>query len=133
MISETSIRAISYLLSHIRQPARLQILLAIGEGEACVCHLEALLGYRQAYISQHLMAMRKAGLLTTRRKGHFIFYRLQKPELLKLIYKAGEITGISPQELNDIIVTHPLPNCCCPQCVNEIKTGEFIPFLDNNI
>ena len=30
---------------------RIAILLAIGQGEACVCHLESVLGWRQAYIS----------------------------------------------------------------------------------
>lgn len=53
---------IAHLLQTIGQTARLQILLAIGEGEACVCHLEAALGWRQAYLSQHLMALREAGM-----------------------------------------------------------------------
>ncbi|NWG07099.1 MAG: winged helix-turn-helix transcriptional regulator [Chloroflexi bacterium] len=48
---------ISPLLSAIASPQRIAILLAIGTGEACVCHLEASLGWRQAYISQHLMAL----------------------------------------------------------------------------
>ena len=53
-------KLISRLLESISKPARIQILLAIGEDEACVCHLEAVLGYRQAYISQQLMALREA-------------------------------------------------------------------------
>jgi len=62
--TQPSIRKMSHVLGAIQQTARLRILLAIGEGEACVCHLETLLGYRQAYISQHLMALRKARWLT---------------------------------------------------------------------
>ena len=46
------------LLMH---PARLEILDELRKDEACVCHLEAKLGYRQAYISQHIMVLRKAG------------------------------------------------------------------------
>ena len=42
--------------------ARLHILEALEQEEACVCHLEALLGLRQAYISQHLALLRQAGL-----------------------------------------------------------------------
>src|SRR3989337_4266011 len=61
------------------QPARVNILLAIGTGEACVCHLEAATGQRQAYISQQLMALRRAKLVATRRDGRNIFYRLKNP------------------------------------------------------
>ncbi|MEJ5240429.1 MAG: thioredoxin family protein [Anaerolineales bacterium] len=37
-------------LEAIASPQRIAILLAIGRGETCVCHLEALPGWRQAYI-----------------------------------------------------------------------------------
>jgi len=109
-------------LSAIQQTARLRILLAIGEGEACVCHLESLLGYRQAYISQHLMALRKARLLDTRREGRFIFYRLGDRQLLELIRMAGRAAGLSPAELAALTETDPLSQCSCPNCVSQIST-----------
>lgn len=56
--------AIADLFRLLGQPVRLRILLAIGTGEACVCHLEAHLGLRQALISQYLMVLRDAGLAT---------------------------------------------------------------------
>ena len=71
------------MLSLIGQPARIQILLIIGAQEACVCHLEAVLGMRQAGISQHLMALRKAGLVTAQRDGRNIFYHLTHPEVVE--------------------------------------------------
>src|SRR3972149_2669774 len=72
-------------LSAIASPQRVAILLAIGRGEACVCHLEAALGWRQAYISQHLMALRKADILTDRREGRYVFYRLKNASFLDLL------------------------------------------------
>jgi DNA-binding transcriptional ArsR family regulator len=86
---------IASLLTAIAAPQRIAILLAIGTGEACVCHLEAKLGYRQAYISQHLMALRQAGLLDSRREGKYIFYRLAKPEVTLLIQQAAKISGVN--------------------------------------
>ncbi len=112
-------RRISRLLRAISQPARLRILWAIGPGEACVCHLEALLGMRQAYISQHLMALRKARLLTTRRDGRYVFYQLKTPQLLGLIQMAGALAGIPEAELEALRPPDPLPNCCCPNCGKE--------------
>jgi DNA-binding transcriptional ArsR family regulator len=40
------------LFKTLMHPARLEILEILREGEHCVCHIEAALGYRQAYISQ---------------------------------------------------------------------------------
>ena len=101
-----SLESIAELLQTISAPARLEILLLVGAGEACVCHIETRLGYRQAYISQHLMAMRQAGLIDSRRDGRYVFYRLLKPEILPLIQQAAEILSVrlpliepvSPQE-----------------------------------
>jgi ArsR family transcriptional regulator len=105
------------------QAARLRILLAIGTGEACVCHLEARMGLRQAYISQHLMALRKAGIVTDRREGRYIFYRLQNPRLLELIQLAGVLSGIPPDELLTPDRPSPVEDCCCPHCVPEFEEG----------
>jgi len=52
--------ALFKLLSH---PSRLAILQVLRDGEECVCHMEAALGLRQAYISQQLMVLRQAGLV----------------------------------------------------------------------
>ena len=114
-------KKIATLFRNMGQPARLQILITIGEGEACVCHLEALLGYRQAYISQHLMALRKQGLLESRRDGRFIFYRLHDTSMLKLIWVANQILGGADAELDILIQGKAQPHCCCPNCVAELN------------
>jgi len=102
---------ISAVLVQMAHPARLAILLSIGNDEACVCHLEALLGRRQAYISQHLMALRDAGILRTRREGKFIFYRLRDPMLLKLIELAAKMENV---DISDVPTS---ATCNCPNCV----------------
>ena len=107
---------ISQVLRAVSTPVRLRILMAIGEGEACVCHLETLLGMRQAYISQQLMSLRDAGLLETRREGRYIFYRLTRPELLSLLIEIGKLFGASAAEAESLLNTDPNPKCCCPLC-----------------
>lgn len=115
--------AVVQLFRSLGQPVRLKILLAIGEGEACVCHLEAALDQRQAYISQQLMALRKAGLVTARRDGRNIFYRLTNLELLAFIQEAGQMAGIPAEELNFSPSGARLSNCCCPHCAPEEGAG----------
>ncbi len=43
------------IIKTLMHPTRLSILEILRDGEQCVCHIEAVLGQRQAYISQHLM------------------------------------------------------------------------------
>jgi DNA-binding transcriptional ArsR family regulator len=106
---------ISKLLSLIGQPARIQMLFIIGAQEACVCHLEAVMGMRQASISQHLMALRKAGLVTACRDGRNIFYRLTHPEVVDFLQHAVQLTGSSPDVFQKLAI-RPVPGCPCPRC-----------------
>jgi DNA-binding transcriptional ArsR family regulator len=99
----------------IGQAVRIQILLIIGVEEACVCHIEAVLGIRQSTISQHLMVLRDAGLVTTEREGRNIFYRLAAPGLFETILQVAEVAGISKEELLRL-GNKPVPNCPCPRC-----------------
>jgi len=109
------------LLSVLGNPIRIRILMALGEEEACVCHLEALLGQRQAFISQHLMALRSAGLLKTRRDGKYVYYRLASPEITGLIQDAARIAGLERDQLPEMEGQKDavLKKCVCPHCENE--------------
>jgi DNA-binding transcriptional ArsR family regulator len=113
---QNSLQPIASLLETISPLTRLQILLAIGTGEACVCHLEAALGLRQAYISQHLMVLRKADILQDRREGRYIFYRLKDASFLDLITVSARLSGLSNESVAALINTRINPSCECPQC-----------------
>lgn len=98
------------LLGH---PARLAILGVLREGEACVCHLEAVLGFRQAYISQHLMALREAGVVRDRREGANVFYRLGQPAVLEVVEAGLRLQGDKPP----LAPRAAVPDCPCPKCL----------------
>ena len=110
---------VAKLFDQLSQPARIQILLVIREQPACVCHLIAALGLRQAAISQHLMALREAGLVKTRRSSRFIYYYLADSRLIALIDTAAEIAKIQLPEIHQLS-RRPLENCPCPQCHPEL-------------
>jgi DNA-binding transcriptional ArsR family regulator len=116
MTMASNARKISHLLRAISQPSRLEILLAIGTGEACVCHLEAYLGQRQAYISQHLMALREAGIVGARREGRNIFYYLKDNQTLDLVQQAAGLAGILPDDLQFGTPATIVSGCTCPHC-----------------
>ncbi len=94
-------------------PVRLEILELLGYGEECVCHMEAVLGYKQAYISQQLAVLRKAGLVQDRREGWNIFYFVARPDVFVLLDQARGLVGGQPQVLN---VPQRKAECPCPKC-----------------
>ena len=56
-------------------PIRLELLARIAaRGPICVCHLEEELPYTQSRISKHLATLRRAGLVSARREGRWIYY-----------------------------------------------------------
>ena len=107
-------------LQAIASPQRIALLLAIGKGEACVCHLEAALGWRQAYISQHLMALRKADILRDRREGRYVYYRLKTASYLDLILDSAPLSGLSAEAVSAVINTQIYPSCECPHCATVL-------------
>jgi ArsR family transcriptional regulator len=113
-------------LEAIASPQRIAILLAIGSGEACVCHLETSLGWRQAYISQHLMALRKADILQDRRAGRYVYYRLANASFLDLITAAATLSGISAESISALVNTQVNPSCECPQCMPVLIAADSL-------
>ena len=84
-------------------------------------------GLRQATLSQHLMALREAGVVIDRREGRYIFYRLRDPALLGLVRQAAHLQGL---ELPSMV---PSPDCECPsaaiiamKAVNSWPASAFI-------
>ncbi len=110
---KSAIQKVSLLLKGINSPARIKILLAIGKSEVCVCHLEAVLGMRQAYLSQHLMALRQSGILIANRDGRFINYRLSNPDILDVITTAIKSLNLGIDESD---YSRPNVDCPCPKC-----------------
>lgn len=88
-----NLAAVFRALAH---PARLQILDLLRDGEICVCQIEAVLGKRQAYVSQQLMVLREAGLVEARRDGLQVFYRLAHPAAIALLDAALGTAEVSP-------------------------------------
>ncbi len=55
---------------------RLRILVLLDNNEVCVCHLHDSLGLPQPTVSRHLGYLRRAGLVSVRRDGVWMHYRV---------------------------------------------------------
>lgn len=73
-------------LKKLANPDRLLICCALVDGELSVRELEDLLGIRQPGLSQQLAGLREAELITGRKEGKHVFYRLADPRVAAFIH-----------------------------------------------
>ena len=66
-------------------PGRLAILRYLVTGEKSVGMLETLMETRQAAVSQQLARLRQEGLVSNRRDGKTIYYRLASPQVEEFV------------------------------------------------
>jgi ArsR family transcriptional regulator len=64
-------------------PKRLCVLESLAGGEASVGDLAARVSCQVPNMSQHLAVLRAAGLVTARRDGNTVYYRLSDPRVLE--------------------------------------------------
>jgi len=69
----------------LADPTRRAIFEALAEGEAAVKELTARFRISQPAVSQHLASLRAAGLVSARREGRFVYYRLEPNGLAPLV------------------------------------------------
>lgn len=67
----------------LADPKRLCVLESLAAGELSVSDLSTRVGCQVPNMSQHLAVLRSAGLVTTRRDGNTIFYRLADPRVIE--------------------------------------------------
>ena len=64
-------------------PKRLEIISLLRDGEKTVNELTELAGVPQANVSQHLTVLRQNNVVTTRRDGANIYYKIANPKILQ--------------------------------------------------
>ncbi|MBE0477513.1 winged helix-turn-helix transcriptional regulator [Candidatus Aerophobetes bacterium] len=69
-------------LSH---PTRIKIVEYLRKNEMCVCEIFPHLGEEQSNISRHLAALKRAGILSSRKKGVSVYYRVQDENVFKVL------------------------------------------------
>jgi DNA-binding transcriptional ArsR family regulator len=113
--------ALSNQLKLLAHPERLHILDAIRRDAECVCHLEALLGKPQPYVSQQLRMLREAGLIEDRKQGQNVFYGLIDKEVRAWL---DTILGPVEGELSSMAQHKRVIACSCPKCSEEAVSAK---------
>src|SRR5258708_30615305 len=85
---------------------RLELLEQLAQGECSVEILAAKTGLSIANTSQHLQQMRRAGIISLRRDGKFVFYRLAYDSVLDLLAALRRIAAGHNAEVQRAIRPH---------------------------
>lgn len=79
------------VLRLLADPLRARIVELLSVEQLCTCHLVELTGAGQSNVSNHLRALRDAGLVTSEPHGRFTYYRLQPGALERVCAQLGEV------------------------------------------
>lgn len=67
----------------LANPKRLEIINALRDGEKNVSELVSIVNLSQSNVSQHLTILRQKNIVSSRRDGSHIYYKLAYPEMIK--------------------------------------------------
>lgn len=74
-------------------PTRLLMVRALAQGELCVCDLQRLAGVDMSTVSRHLLQLKTAGVLASRRRRNQVLYRLRTPCVVTVMECVAGVIG----------------------------------------
>lgn len=90
------------LMGVLAHPHRLRIIQEIYSGEKDVNSLEASIGISHSRVSQHLSLMRSHRLVTERREGRHVYYRLVEPKLAEWLAQGFQFLTIDANHQHQV-------------------------------
>lgn len=79
------------LFKALAHPVRVRTLELLSDRETPVSEILAATGIEASHLSQHLGVLRNAGVVTARREGKAVYYRLEHPALAEMIAAARTV------------------------------------------
>lgn len=73
------------ILKALGHPTRLSIVEMLASGERCVCELNEHIEADHSTISKHLSILKQAGLVSDRKNGLKVYYKLEAPCVIRFI------------------------------------------------
>lgn len=91
------------LFRALGHPARVRILELLQEGERSVGSLQEALELESGGTSQHLAALRRIGVVTSRREGTSVYYRVADDEVFVLLAAGRTIVAHALERQQDVL------------------------------
>jgi ArsR family transcriptional regulator len=90
-IDDASTGRMERMFFGLADETRLMILDLLSDEELCACEITAALNLTQPTTSHHLGILETTGLVTSRREGKWVFYRLIDRGVASLLAKASAL------------------------------------------
>ena len=91
--NDKNLRELEDVFAALGDATRLKILKIIADEELCSCEVQAALELTQPTTSHHLGILERAGLLSSRRNGKWVFYKIANAQVKNLITKGFSLVG----------------------------------------
>ncbi len=106
---------------------RLRMLMALRDGEICVCQITELMGLAMSTVSKHLSVLYQAGLVNARKEGRWMYYSLpakgtpmaarEAVAWVRRSLDGNERIAVDAQQLKKVLAMN-LSQLCKRQCGN---------------
>jgi DNA-binding transcriptional ArsR family regulator len=93
--NEKSLRELTDLFAALGDATRLKMLKIIADEELCSCEVMAALDLTQPTTSHHLGILERAGVLSSRRSGKWMFYKIANSQVKNLVTKGFNLVEAS--------------------------------------
>lgn len=115
------------MFAALADPTRLRLLNMMAGREVCVCYFVAVLRQAQPKISRHLAYLRSAGVVSARREGKWMHYRIRWPENdeASAILKAALAALAENKEMQADLAR--LERACCDPAKAIVQVGAPFP------
>ena len=97
----------------IADPTRVRVLKMLQAGEMCVCEITEPLGLAQSTISKHLAILRNAGLVSPRKVGYWVHYRIETQAINAHNLAFLDIVSDSLDDDPQVLADAQLRSLCC--------------------
>ncbi len=87
----------------LAHPLRLKILEKLRSGPCCVCRIVPYVDGEQSNVSHHLAILRKAGIVSTEKRGLEVWYAVTDPKIFRLIDIMDELIVNDLNRSRDIL------------------------------
>jgi ArsR family transcriptional regulator, arsenate/arsenite/antimonite-responsive transcriptional repressor len=108
--------SLDLLFRALADPTRLRLLNLFADREICVCYFVEILRINQPKISRHLAYLRRAGIVSARREGKWMHYRLVIPKekaAASILRETLNHLRETPEMKRDVLRLSSV--CCSPQ------------------
>jgi DNA-binding transcriptional ArsR family regulator len=86
------------IVKALAHPIRLAVVDFLKDGEQCVCHIAEYIGTAQPNLSKHLAVMSAAGVLSQRKEGLKVYYKLRCPCVGEFV---GCVAGVIREQASE--------------------------------